>query len=175
MSYREKFKEMIINSAIGYVIGLVISIILVVVVAGGNPAKSIGEVIAFTIIFGSVASIIICSKKGTQGYMSGAVSKVWSGFKGMFFGSLFAGGFSVPLIIFGLIKLMIGLIILIPIVVYMAVDYLLNMIYLGVMSLLEKFNKLEDKQDLCENLDKIVPILSLVVTVILCIVIFANM
>lgn len=176
MSYRERFKEMAVNSLIGLAIGFVISIILTVVIMGESFTESVGVILVFTIFFGAIAAIIICAKKGTQGYMSGAVSNILVGFKDMFFGSLFTGSvFSVPLLIWGIIKLFIGLVILIPIVIYMSINYIFNIIYLGIMALLEKFNKLENKQDLCEIIDKIVPILSLVVTVVACVAIFRTM
>lgn len=140
-------------------------------------ATNVGDFIAgflvFTILFGSIASIIICAKTGTQGYMSSAVMHLWSGIKGLFFGSLLGG--NVFLLVFGIVKLFIGMIIMIPVGLYMAVSYFLNLIYLGIMALLEKKNKLEDKADLCETLDKAVPAASLVIVAIFCFLIIKSM
>ena len=79
------------------------------------------------------------------------------------------------MLVFGIIKLFIGIIIMIPVGIFMALSYFFNLIYLGIMCLLEKKNKLEDKADLYETLDKLSPVLAGIVTVIFCIMIIKGM
>lgn len=100
--YGERFKELLKTTAKGFGIGLVISVILTALIGAGGVGEFVGVVIAFTIVFGSIVSIIICSRSGTQGYMSSAISHLWSGMKGLFFGSLLGG--NVFLLVFGIIK-----------------------------------------------------------------------
>lgn len=173
MNYEQTFKELLKTTAKGFGIGLVVSVILTALMGVGGVGEFINIAIAFTIIFGSIISIVICSKSGAQGYMSSAVSHLWSGIKGLFFGSILGG--DVFFLVFGIIKLFIGLIIMIPVGIFMALSYFFNLIYLGIMCILEKKNKLEDKADLCETLDKIAPALAGIVTVIFCIMIIKGM
>lgn len=173
MYYEDRFKELLITTAKGFGIGLVISVILTALIGAGGVGEFIGVVIAFTIVFGSIVSIIICSRSGAQGYMSSAVGHLWSGIKGLFFGSLLGG--NVFLLVFGIIKLFIGIIIMIPVGIFMALSYFFNLFYLGIMCLLEKKNKLDDKAELCETLDKLSPVLAGIVTVIFCIMIIKGM
>ena len=167
MDYETRFKELLKTTAKGFGIGLVISIVLVLLMGIRVPGDFIGLTSIFTILFGSGISLVICSKTGAQGFMSGAVSRLWVGIKALFFGSIWGG--SGILILFGIIKLFIGVIIMVPVGLYMAVSYFLNLIYLGIMCLLEKKEKLTDKDDLCAVLDKIVPVISLVVVAVLCV------
>ena len=173
MYYEDRFKELLVTTAKGFGIGLVISIILTAIMGVSGVGDFIGIVLAFTIVFGSIVSIIICSKNGTQGYMSSAVDHLWQGMKGLFFGSLLGG--NVFLLVFGIIKLFIGIVIMIPVGVFMALSYFFNLIYLGIMTIFEKKNKLEDKADLCELLDKLAPVLAGIVTILFCIMIIKGM
>jgi len=173
MYYEDRFKELLVTTAKGFGIGVVISIVLTALIGASGVGEFIGAVIAFTIIFGSIISIIICSKTGAQGYMSGAVAHLWTGMKSLFFGSLLGG--NVFFLVFGIIKLFIGIIIMIPVGIFMALSYFFNLIYLGIMYLLEKKNKLEDKAELCELLDKLAPVLAGIVTVVFCIMIIKGM
>ena len=91
MYYEDRFKELLITTAKGFGIGLVISVILTALIGASGVGEFLGVVIAFTIVFGSIVSIIICSRSGAQGYMSSAVGHLWSGIKGLFFGSLLGG------------------------------------------------------------------------------------
>ena len=177
MYYRERFKELLKITAKGFGIGLVISIIITALFnnAGAVPGAGdfIGLVFVFTILIGSIASIIFCSKSGAQGFLSNAGVHLWQGMKGMFFGSIFGG--DVFLLVFGLIKLFIGMILMIPVGTFMALSYFFNLIYLCIMCLLEKNNKLEGKANLCATLDKLVTVLAGLVTVFFCIMIIMGM
>lgn len=165
MCYEDRFKELLIITAKGFGIGLVISIILTALIGVSGVGDFICVVFAFTIVCGSIVSIIVCSRTGAQGYMSGAVAHLWNGMKGMFFGGVLGG--NAFFLIFGIIKLFIGIVIMIPVGLFMALSYFFNLIYLGIMCLLEKKSKLEDKAELCETLDKLVPIMAGIVTVII--------
>lgn len=79
MNYVDKFKELLKTTAIGFGIGLVISVVLAILIGTSGVGEFIGVVIAFTIVFGSVVSIIICSRTGAQGYMSSVIGHLWSG------------------------------------------------------------------------------------------------
>ena len=57
----------------------------------------------------------------------------------------------------------------------MALSYFFNLIYLGIMCLLEKKNKIDDKAKLCATLDKLSPVLAGIATVIFCIIIIKGM
>ncbi len=167
MYYKESFKQLMLDTAKGFGAGLLVSIILNILMKG-----DITIVIAFTLVFGPVASMIFCSLDNIDGFMSNSVIKIFTGIKDIFFGGLFAGsGF---FFVIGIIKLVIGVIVMIPLAIYMAINYILNLIYFTVMFLLEKFNKLQGKEDLCTKLDKIVPITSIVISVILCIKFFST-
>lgn len=172
--YKQRFEELLITTAKGFGIGAAISLVLIFVT---GMATDIGVFILgflfFTISFGSVASIIICAKTGAHGYMSSAAMQLWSGIKGLFFGNIFGG--NIVLLALGIIKLFIGIIVMIPVGLYMVVSYFLNFIYLGIMSLLEKKNKLEDKLDLCKMIDKLVSAISLVIVIIFCFLIWKSM
>ena len=72
-------------------------------------------------------------------------------------------------------KAVYGIIIMIPVGIIMALSYFFNRIYLGIMCLLEKKNKLQDKAELCETLDKLSPVLAGIVTVIFCIMVIKGM
>ncbi|MBO4899210.1 MAG: hypothetical protein J5509_02875 [Lachnospiraceae bacterium] len=170
--YQERFKELLKYSGIGYGIGLVLSVILVMVIGYNGIGEFIGGVIVITIIVGSLISIVICSRSGVKGFMNGAITKIWSGIKHLFFGSLLGGGLGGLLLIIGILKFFIGILIMIPIGLFMAVSYLLNLLYLGIMSGFEKRNKLEGKESLCKTLDKAVPVLSAIIVVILCMLIY---
>ena len=172
--YVERFKGLLITTAKGYGIGAVVALVLMLVTQMAKSAGSfIGLFIVFTILFGSIVSIIICAKTGAQGYMSGAVSRLWTGIKGVFFGSIL--GLNPFLMLFGIVKFLIGLIIMIPVGIYMCISYFLNLIYLGIMAVLEKNGKLDNKEDLCETLDKVVSVVSLVIVIILCIMIVISL
>lgn len=57
MYYEDRFKELLITTAKGFGIGLVISVILTALIGAGGVGEFIGVVIAFTIVFGSIVSI----------------------------------------------------------------------------------------------------------------------
>ena len=172
MTYRERFKQMMISSGIGFGIGLVLSIIIV---AATKMADSVGMFIAISLIFalllGSIIAMIICARKDSQGVLSGAVTKIWGGIKGLFFSNLFG---SPLMMVIGIIRVFIGLLVMLPIGIYMAVNYFLNLIYTGIMAIVEKKGKLEEKAELCEKLDKIVSIVSLVIVVVLSVLVYKN-
>ena len=71
--------------SVGTIILLVISVILAALIEIGGVGEFVGVVFAFTIVLGSIVSIIICSRSGAQGYMSSAVGHLWTGIKGLFF------------------------------------------------------------------------------------------
>ena len=173
MYYEDRFKALLKTTAIGYGIGLIISLVLTIAVGASGVGDFIAGILVITIVFGSIISIFICSRNGSQGYMSSAVGHLWQGIKGLFFGSLLGG--NVVLLVFGIVKLFIGIAIMIPVGIFMALSYFFNLIYLGIMALLEKKNKLEDKADLCEMLDKLTTVLAGIVTVIFCIMIIKGM
>lgn len=165
--YGQKFKELLMATVKGFGIGLILSILLLnMTKMAQGTSQFVGYLIVFTILIGSCASIIICSKSGVQGFLSGAVSHIWNGIENLFFGSIFGG--NIYFLVFGLIRFVIGVIIMIPVAIYMAVSYFLNLIYYGIMALLERNNKLDDKSDLCEKLDKLVPVMSFVIVAFFC-------
>ena len=174
MYYRETFKDLLKTTTKGFVIGAFISTLLTVVFfKETNVGLFIQDVIGCDIIIGSIASIIICSKSGMQGILGGAASHLWSGIKEIFFGGIFEGG--AVFMIFGIIKLIIGLFIMVPVAIFMASSYFFNLIYFGIMSILEKKNMLENKSGLCNLLDKLSPVLAGVVTLVWCVMIIKAM
>jgi hypothetical protein len=163
--YETRFKGLMTNTAIGFGIGLAISILLTILMHG-----TVSSVLGFLLLFGPIVSMIICSKNHVEGFMNSAVLHFFSGIKGLFFGSIFSGGGL--LLVFGMVKLIIGCIIMIPVCIYMAIAYILNLIYFTVMFILEKNGKLDDKQSLCDALDRVVPIAAIVLTLLFSIWLF---
>jgi len=172
MYYEERFKELMKTTAKGFGIGFIISTILSIWVFGLSLDLILGDLI-LTIFIGGIISIILCSKNGAKEHMSGAISRVWDGMKDLFFSSIF--GNNIYFLIFGLFKLFIGVIIMIPVGLFMAVSYFFNLIYLGIMFALEKNNKLDANNALCERLDTLIPILSGVITAVFCILVIKSM
>lgn len=172
MNYREKLKDLLKNTAKGFGIGAVLSIILLILLGNKNVIEFIGGVILFTVLFGPIASIIICARNGEQEYLGKGFSHLWTGVAGFASGAIscLTEG-SAILLVFGIIRLFIGLVIMVPVLIFMAVSYVFNLIYLVIMVMLEKGNKLDDKKQLCEMLDKLIPVLSGIVTVVYCILI----
>ena len=164
--YESKFRNLLATTATGYGIGLVAAIALTFLF-GITGVDFITMVLVLTIIFGSVVSMIICAKMGTQGFLNAAVVKIWSGFKHMFFGAIVFSNVPIFFVI-GIFKFIIGLLILIPVGIYMAFSYLCNFIYLAIMFALERHHMLDNHERLCRILDFLVPILSGVLTIAVC-------
>lgn len=178
MNYKEKLKDLLKNTAKGFGIGAILSIILLLVLGDDGPSvfEFIEGVIVWTAFFGPIASIIVCARNGEQEYLSKGFSHLWRGVVGFAAGviSCMTEG-SIALFVFGIVRLFIGLIIVVPVAIFMAVSYVFNLIYLVIMVVLESGNKLDDKRQLCEMLDKLIPVLSGIVTVVYCIVIIKGL
>ena len=169
--YQEKLKELLIMALKGMAIGLVLALIIQFTLfrADNEISTILGQVFAMTVFFGLIATIIICTKSGTEGFINSAASRGFSGLSGVLFGGMVLG--SPLLFALSLIKMVIGAIIMVPILIYMGISFVFNLIYIIVMCILEKNGKLNEKEDLCEILDKVMPILSIIVTIIICILI----
>jgi hypothetical protein len=137
MSYTEKFKEIMITTAKGYGIGLVISILFCKVL--GFTSDSIGDslmsILVFDIIFGSLLSIWFNAKSGRCGSgMMVAIDNLWRGLAATFF----AFNFDSPVfVIIAMFKLCIGVCIAIPLMIIMAVSYFGGVVYYGIRCLIE--------------------------------------
>lgn len=171
MNYTEKFKQLLKSTIVGFLIGLCISILFTILVVKGEFLHYFNVIFTLTaFIFGPIAAIVVSSRYGLEKYIGTAANKIFLGIKGMFFGSTIGGGGA--FFVIGAAKAIIGAIIMIPVILYMALSYVLNFLYFGIMALLEKGNKIQDKKALCESLDKMIPILAAIGTVLLIIVVF---
>lgn len=169
MNYKESFQGLMINTGKGFGVGIAIAAIITLLSKYHDISLGLG----LAIMFGSLASIFFCSRSNVQGYMNTVALSVVTTLKNVFFTSIFSGGG--VLLILGIAKVMLGIIIMIPVCIYMTFSYVLNIIYFTIMFLLEKFNKLEGKEELCSALDKIVPVASLVLSLVVCVKFFSMM
>ncbi len=167
MYYRDSLKSMLLETLKGFGAGLMISAIIGFFIAKGFNMDCIEYSLMFDMLFGPICAIYFCSKENVAGFMNSGAEKIYSGIINACFRGL-AGG-NVYSFIFGVVKLIIGFIILLPIAFYMAISYVINLFYFAIMSIFEKLNKLENKETLCATLDKAISILSLVITIIICI------
>lgn len=133
--YQERFRELLFKTLMGMGIGFIISIPISIPLSGGNIGNIIGLIILFTFLLGLVASIIICSASGVNGFLSASALKVFSGLKIAFFSSLSGGSMG---IVIGITKMIIGCFIMIPISGFMVLSYFFNFIYLGIRAIIEK-------------------------------------
>ena len=169
--YEITFKEIIKRMAIGLLIGLVLGGVLVFRL---KLITDLGERVALTlaiaVLVGSIIAMVLCAKQNVQGFLSGTVQSIFGSVVNIFFSNVFAG--SPILMALGVIKMFVGMIIMIPLGLYMAISFFLNIFYFGIMYILEKSHKLDGKAELCEKLDKIVPIVSVIIVVVICIKVF---
>lgn len=173
MTYQERLKEIGRITAIGLGIGFIASIVIMLLIGMGSFDEAVGVCIVFTFGIGFCVSIYLSSRAGVQGIMDGSIGRIWNGVTDIFFASLIgASSFSPLFLLFGLIRLAIGIILLLPICLYMASAYFFNLIYLCVMYSFEKNGKLEEKKETCEKLDKSVPAAAIAVTVLLILLLF---
>ena len=165
MSYIERFRSILKNTAIGFAIGLIISIIIVLL----TRSSDFYMVLIFgTLFFGSAAAMVISLKKGASGFASSVISTIWSGMKTMFFSSLFRSSIFWG---FGVAKLIIGLLLMIPVGLYMIISFFVNFIYTGIMALLEKLHIIREDSTIGVILDKVVAIGTIAVVVVISIAI----
>ena len=148
MNYIDKFKDMLKNTILGLLIGLVSAIALAILIGYLTKELSFIEIFAIglvlVIMISPIASIVLCAKNKTRNYI-GTTSK--SAFELMF--SL--TGDAVSLV--GA-HILIKLIMLIPAVMYMIISYMVFFIYYGIMALLEKKNVLYKKHNSYDVIDK---------------------
>lgn len=175
MTYSERFKDMLIITAKGFGIGLVLSIILNIWVGNDGIIQLIGSTIITAIFLGAFASVIICIKNdnGVSRFMGEALSRIATGTLQFAIGGF--NGFSPALLVVGIIRFMLGLVVLIPVAVYVVMAYIVNFIYYGIMALLEKKSILKEKEELCEIIDKVVAIATGIVSIIIGIIVLKRM
>lgn len=173
--YKNKFKGLLIATAKGFGIGMAISIVLVALIFGNSEGELVQMVelittlMSFTIILGLLISAFLYSKSSTRNSFMGAASGSLLGLGCLFVNSREEG--NGPLAVIGIVNLFICLVIMIPVGIFMALSYFLNFIYLGIMFLLEKKNKLENRTKLCNVLDYLVSLLTVVITTASCVAI----
>ena len=165
MSYRERFFGILRNTLIGWGIGIALSVILIIVTGSFNLEDGL-LLLLLGLLIGTIISIVICAKTGNRGFMSSAMTKLWGGMCALFFSGLSGSTF---LLVIGIIRLLIGVAIMIPVGLYMVISYFVNFIYLGIMTLVEKFGKIDPESTLCTVLDKISALISVVIVVLICI------
>ena len=164
MSYRERFFGMLRSTLIGCGIGVAISAGLIIATGSFNKGDIMGFLL-LGLILGAAIGIIMCAKSGSKGYMSSAVIKLLHSMRALFFSSLTG---SMILLIIGIIRFMIGVLIMIPVGLYIVVSYFINFIYLGIMTLVEKLAKIDAQRPLFQNLDKLVSLISGIIVLVMC-------
>ena len=167
MQYEMKFNEILDNTKKGFILGAVLSLALTIFLMHDSWSwdGAIEVYLCLLIISGGAASIVISYKTGTEIFMNQGISRVCHGaFTMLLFSDLSGMGF-----IFGLVRLCIGVMILIPVFLYMSIAYVMNLIYLTIMWQLEKRDMLAEKQQLCSILDKAVPLTAFLIVAVICV------
>lgn len=171
MNYSEKFKNYLLITLKGIAVGLLISIVLSFILF--RPDKYGFDSFVLYILFlfvpiSLIASIIFAYKDGDNYILGDMLSKVIDGIKNLFFGSALSANttyIGAILLIVGIIKIVIGLIVFSVVALFAGVTYVLNFVYCFIMCILEKCHVLDGKERLCEILDKLVLVLSIVCVV----------
>lgn len=172
-SYEERVKELAKGTAQGLGVALLISLAFFFFFVWHGKVKEITftisdfETIIFATLFlGATFSIIICARNGSQRFLFGSFNHFLSGLCRTFFGGIATldGGMNeidAFFIVIGIFKMALGFVVMIPVIFYMIVSYLLNIIYLPIMFLLEKKTNLKTKTLLCQILDALVFVIAL--------------
>lgn len=171
MSYREKFKGLLMGTAKGFAIGLIPTVLFLVLMMSNGFGFDFYVFLVFEILFGAIAAIIVTMKSGMGEIWNQSITNMMGAIKSIFFSGIFK---SQVFLAIGIIKMIIGILIMVPVGLFMSIFYVLNFLYLGTMSILEKYNKLEGKSALCEKMDKAVTIISGVIVVALIIYMFTH-
>lgn len=168
--YSYRFHNILSATIKGFVIGGIASAIIAYLIMLKN--FKLGDyliiVVSFTLVIGPICSIFVSAKDKTKENLQTKSVKMFYDLKNTFFGITF--GFN-ALFALSLIKFVVGVILMVPLFVYMAFSYTCNFVYWGIMCVLEKANKLEGKSDLCRTLDKCVEATPLFVTAIVCVMV----
>ncbi len=164
MSYRERFFAILRNTLIGVGGGVAVAVVIILA-TGFTNTTDIQALLILGVLIGTIISIGICAKTGSRGFMSSAMLRLFTGIRSLFFSGLTGSAF---LLVLGLVRLLLGLAIMIPVILYMAVSYFVNFIYLGIMALIESFAKIDPESTVCTILDKMVSVISIVLVALLC-------
>ena len=176
-TYSQRLKGILIDTAKGFGVGLLTGVFFAVVfgrfVYKGTVLECSLMGAAFFVGLGLIVTIILAAKDNSAVFIAEGLSHLLVGFQAAFFG-VFDGG-NLILIMFGIIRYIIGFIILIPVGIWLAVSYVLHLIYLIIMTILEKTRVIEGKDRLCRFLDVAVQIVAAGVTLFICAIIIKSM
>lgn len=166
MNYSKRFKNYLLITLKGYLIGLAASaafIIIVELLANVNLVEYIPLIFILSVPAGLIVSVILAYKEGDSYILGDSLSNILDGIKNLFFGSVFSANtiyIGAILLIVGAIKIVIGLVVFSVVALFAGVTYVLNFVYYFIMCILEKCHLLDGKERLCNALDKMVLVLS---------------
>ncbi len=132
--YEIRFKQLLKKTAIGFGIGFIVSLFLVIP-AHDNLYGSVLSIILYTLLIGLVASVILSAKGVLLASTGNIITTIINGILRACFTVPSGSGFFFAL---SIIKAAIGVFLLVPILIYLVVSYPAKLIYLGVMTVLER-------------------------------------
>ena len=157
---------MILHTIIGLGGGTALATIAIIVFKRTSSTDKAG-ILILGLIAGLTVSVILCSKKGTLDFANNIIGKTLISILTMAFTG-FGSGFWV-LAILGVIF---GIVLLVPLIVYMVISYCLNIIYYGLMALLESVKLINPDSKYCLFLDKLINLIAAAFAVFICIYLY---
>ena len=166
--YEMQLDNMLIYLGEGYVIGLVIAFIISWISYKEICVDFFGMGVVLAILIGSAISMILMSAKGIQN----AALNMSFGFIKNLFSSFFSAGFGSGLLLFiSFLKFMFCIFVSMIIFLYMMVSFPLTILYTVIMYFVEKAGKDIDEST-ANKLDKLVPIISFLITALILYILF---
>lgn len=171
MCYKENLFDLIKKTFIGLVIGFVLSIVLCLV-EDREILDELPDILKVMVFIGIPIAIVLCARENRLCFLGDGLTNILSGIMNAFSGLMSGNGLGV---VFGAAFAILGLLLLVPIILFMGINYLLSLIYFTIMSLFEITNLLNGKEKLCEYLDKSVFFISIATVVYISIKIYGSM